>query len=260
MSTPENCPRASRVSLASFPFGDWTIHTSKSHILTKHQEEEYTGELDLPHLPDMLFSRNGVSIMHSKGYGVSFRPLEALKCVNNHEDLVHVAKSKEWLEARSEHAHINKIAKPYDWTFTPTNYRGTFEEGGGGFNVCETSDKINYEKLKEKEKILFFEEVILYEDELDDNGCSKLSVKIRVMPSGFFCLQRFYLRVDNTLIRTIDTRIYHEVENNYILREYSVRESKFDDLNVPPMLLTDQNEIVQHLSLKEEVTEKLVCS
>ena len=32
--------------------------------------------------------------------------------------------------------------------------------------------------MKEKEKILFFDDVILYEDELDDNGCSKLSVKI----------------------------------------------------------------------------------
>jgi hypothetical protein len=38
--------------------------------------------------------------------------------------------------------------------------------------------KINYEKLKEKERIMFFDDVILYEDELDDNGCSKLSVKI----------------------------------------------------------------------------------
>ena len=33
----------------------------------------------------------------------------------------------------------------------------------------------------------------------------------RVMPSCLFCLLRFYLRVDNTLIRVIDTRIYHEV-------------------------------------------------
>ena len=29
-----------------------------------------------------------------------------------------------------------------------------------------------------REKILFFDEVILYEDELDDNGCAVLSAKI----------------------------------------------------------------------------------
>jgi type 2A phosphatase activator TIP41 len=38
--------------------------------------------------------------------------------------------------------------------------------------------KIDYEKLKVKEPILFFDDIILYEDELDDNGVSKLSAKI----------------------------------------------------------------------------------
>ena len=28
------------------------------------------------------------------------------------------------------------------------------------------------------------DQVVLYEDELDDNGCAKLSVKMRAMPSG----------------------------------------------------------------------------
>lgn len=37
---------------------------------------------------------------------------------------------------------------------------------------------IDYERLKMREKILFFDEVILYEDELDDNGCAVLSAKI----------------------------------------------------------------------------------
>ena len=74
--------------------------------------------------------------------------------------------------------------------------------------------------------------MVLYEDELDDNGCTKLSVKLRVMPSGFFVLLRFYLRVDKTLIRVYDTRIYHEVVNNYILREYSEREQTTDKITV----------------------------
>ena len=81
--------------------------------------------MNLPHLPDMVFSKNGLSIIHEKGYGLRFDPIDALKTVNAHEDLVHVAMSKEWLEARSDHADINKIAKRYDWTFTPTNYKGT---------------------------------------------------------------------------------------------------------------------------------------
>lgn len=49
--------------------------------------------------------------------------------------------------------------------------------------------QIDYEKLKVKEKIMFFDELVLFEDELDDNGCAKLSVKLRAMPSGLFLLQ-----------------------------------------------------------------------
>ena len=124
---------------------------------------------------------------------------------------------------------------------------------------AETTDlKINYEKLKIEEKMLFYDDVVLYEDELDDNGCSKLSVKMRVMPSGFFILSRFYLRVDKTLVRVHDTRIYHEVENDYLIREYSEREKKMDQLNLPRETLLSQDAIVNHLPVKVSVTEKLM--
>jgi type 2A phosphatase activator TIP41 len=132
----------------------------------------------------MLFSQNALSIQHRDGFGISFNPIDALKMVNATEDLVHVSMSKEWLEARSNHAHINKIAKPYDWTFTPINFRGTLlsEDDTPNLTVGETEEKIDYEHLKIKEKILYSDELILFEDELDDNGCSKLSVKIVSIP------------------------------------------------------------------------------
>ena len=53
-----------------------------------------------------------------------------------------------------------------------------------------------------------------------------------LLNSGFFVLLRFYLRVDNTLIRVYDTRIYFEVENDFVLREYSEREETVDKLTV----------------------------
>lgn len=142
-----------------------------------------SSQMNLPNLPDMVFSKNGLSIIHEKGYGLRFDPIDALKTVNAHEDLVHVAMSKEWLEARSDHADINKIAKRYDWTFTPTDYKGTLtneanEPCSNSSSSAVVDEKIDYEKLKVQEKILFFDEIILYEDELDDNGVAKLSIKI----------------------------------------------------------------------------------
>ncbi len=94
-----------------------------------------------------------------------------------------------------------------------------------------TDERINIEKLKIPEQISFFEEICLFEDELSDHGISSLVVKIRVMPSSFYILQRFFLRVDDVVIRVYDTRIYHESSNNYLIREYTEKESLVKDLN-----------------------------
>ncbi len=77
------------------------------------------------------------------------------------------------------------------------------------------------------------------------------------MPSCLFCLLRFYLRVDNTLLRVIDTRIYHEFGASHFVREYTEREERMDKVSVPPAVWKDPNEIVSHLPLKKEVVERL---
>jgi len=243
--------------IETFQYGPWEFTTVKSHIMTTDEENALAAKMELPHLPDMLFNKNTVQIKHDNGFGIQFSPVDALQLVNAHEDLIHVSTAKEWMEARQDSPHANKIVHPYDWTFS-TAYQGTLlGEKENVLQASPTQEKINYEKLKIKEKILFYDEVELFEDELDDNGCSHLSVKLRIMPSGFFVLQRFYLRVDNTLIRVYDTRLYFEAEKNYLIREYSEREDKTTDISVPAPLWTNQNEIVNHLTVRKEVNEKL---
>lgn len=46
------------------------------------------------------------------------------------------------------------------------------------FKVAETTERINLEKLRAREQIVFFDEVLLFEDELHDHGVSMISVKI----------------------------------------------------------------------------------
>jgi type 2A phosphatase activator TIP41 len=62
--------------------------------------------------------------------------------------------------------------------------------------------------LSRDEPILFFADVPLYESELDDNGCSQLGVKVRVMPRCWLVLLRFWLRVDGCLVRLRETRLF----------------------------------------------------
>ena len=52
------------------------------------------------------------------------------------------------------------------------------------------------------------------------------------MPRSFFLLLRFYLRVDGVLVRVNDTRLYHEADQAYMLREYTSRQSLASELKV----------------------------
>ena len=44
-----------------------------------------------------------------------------------------------------------------------------------------TDDRIELEKLKEQEKIFFFDDVTLFEDELADNGSAVMNVKVVIV-------------------------------------------------------------------------------
>lgn len=44
--------------------------------------------------------------------------------------------------------------------------------------MVETDERIDYQKLKMQERISFYDEVILFEDELADNGAAIFSVKV----------------------------------------------------------------------------------
>lgn len=219
--------------------------------------ERLSEDMSMPSLPEMLFGDNILRIQHTDGYGIEFNAIDALKRVNNMEDTVKVACAQEWQESRSDAEHSKDVIRPYDWTYT-TDYRGTLIGEGMQMKVSKTAERIDMEKLKAREHIMFFDEVLLFEDELHDHGVSMLSVKIRVMPTSFFLLMRFFLRVDGVLIRVNDTRLYHEAGKVYMLREFSTRESKIAELkNVPAPLYTDPNEIAQHLTLKLTECEKL---
>eukprot|EP00795_Rhopilema_esculentum_P017240 gene17240-8801_t len=206
-----------------YSFGPWTIHTVKGTIMKSNDIERcrwhiktmcaghVAAELDIPQLPEMLFVENKMEILHQSGFGLSFNATDALKRVDNKQDLMKVAVAEEWQRLRADTDGIKEVVKPFDWTFT-TDYRGTIvSKDPSSYKVHETTEIIDLNKLKIKEQIYFYEDVILFEDELADNGMASLNIKIRVMAGAFFALLRFFLRVDNVLVRINDTRLYHEV-------------------------------------------------
>lgn len=240
-----------------FGFGPWKITTTKGAILKANDAERISSELELPSLPEMVFGDNVLQIDHAAGFGIQFNALDALKLVDNRHDLMKVAVAEEWQSKRQDSEYIKEVIKPFDWTFT-TDYKGTLTgKEEIVFQVEPTKERIDLEQLKVKEKIYFYEDIILYEDELADNGIAKLNVKMRVMQGGFFLLLRFFLRVDGVLVRINDTRIHHKAGTSYMLREYSSKERKVADLLQLKVPITDPTQLAEHLFLRYETFEKL---
>lgn len=255
----------------SMPFHDWTITYTKSHILKsvctngekcKLGEEQccelcfFHQTLGMDHLPEMVFPKNTLVIEHKNGAKLLFNALDALREVNSEDKPdVKVHCAEEWQETRPTNECTMPSNKQFDWTFC-TKYQGSV---GEGFQVEQTEKRIDLSKLMRKERILFYHDLTLYEDELHDHGISVCSVKIRVMPSGFFILLRYFLRVDNVLVKLNDTRYYFETGVDYILKENTDREGKVkEDLkHVPLPYFTNPGELEKFIPIKSQSFEKL---
>jgi len=126
-----------------------------------------------------------------------------------------------------------------------------------------TTQKIDYELLMRRDPILYSQEIVLYEDELHDNGVSKLYVKLRVMPYCFFVLMRLWVRVDYVVIRMKDYRFFHRFDSHHVLRETRIYEATMDDLDQMglPFAVSpcwrNPDEAAQKLPVKEQFTEIL---
>jgi type 2A phosphatase activator TIP41 len=125
------------------------------------------------------------------------------------------------------HAGIKEVVKPFDWSYT-TDYKGTITKGKP-FET-QNAEPIPIELLKRPDPILFYEEVVLFESELDDNGISVFSCKVRVMPDRMLLLCRLFMRLDDVLVRIRDTRIYVDFNLGKVIRDYTEKEDAFDQV------------------------------
>lgn len=225
---PFNTSIPSAANPRVFNINGFQIATQKLPILKAGPIDDMTAKIGIT-IPEMIFGDNFVAIQHApSGWGIQFDAFGALDNVDKTgEKRLKVAYSQEWHKSR-EGAHDFKEleeVKPFDWSYTPQDYRGTMAPGSPAWK--ETEVEIPLELLKRADPILFFDDVILYEDELADNGIAMLSVKIRVMPARLLLLSRFFMRLDDVLLRVKDTRVYVDFEKKHAIREYVEKEQEY---------------------------------
>ncbi|XP_021750798.1 TIP41-like protein [Chenopodium quinoa] len=255
----------------------WEIETSKRSILTSPELQLWEEKLKTTHFPEMIFGNSSLILKHlASGTKIHFNAFDALIGWKQ-EALppVEVPAAAKW-KFRSQ--PFQQVILDYDYTFT-TPYCGSEEVdtnsekvGGdisdGGPSLCweDCEEKIDMVALASKEPILFYDEVVLYEDELADNGVSLLTAKVRVMPSGWFVLLRFWLRVDGVLMRLRDTRLHCVFRENsfpVVLRESCWRECSFSALAAKgyPVDVASYNDpsiISERLPIIKHKTQKLI--
>ncbi|KAL4880503.1 TIP41-like family-domain-containing protein [Aspergillus karnatakaensis] len=244
----------------------FTISTQKLPILKAEPIDAMTRALGIAP-PEMIFGDNFVSIVHQKsGWGINFNAFDALDLVDKTgESMLKVAYSKEWQKSReTTHEGIKEVVKPFDWSYS-TDYKGSILSTQG-HDFEETSNPIPIELLKRPDPILFFDEVILYEDELADNGIAMLSCKIRVMPGRLLLLSRFFMRLDNVIFRLRDTRVYVDFDKLEVIREYQSKECDYevvrqklahsrDDI---PAIMRDPNRLSELLPIVDKRLERVI--
>ncbi|KAI9723407.1 MAG: hypothetical protein M1812_001291 [Candelaria pacifica] len=240
------------------------ITTRKLPILKATPIEVMTSRLGITP-PEMIFGDNLVAIEHpASGWGINFNAFDALDLVDKTgESMLKVAYSKEWQKNREKvHEGIKEVVKPFDWSYT-TSYNGTSLSKNHKFEP--SSEPIPLELLRRPDPILFFDEVMLYEDELADNGITMLSCKLRVMPARLLLLCRLFMRLDDVVFRIRDTRVYIEFETGEVIKEYVAKEDDFATVQRKlaitredvPALMRDPNKLSELLPIVDKSLECL---
>lgn len=201
--------------------GGWAITTFHGTIAHQQDREAFEAALGVSHIPEQIYASNRLVIKHlESGLAITFCALDALKQWRDDENApVRLNISEAWRKDRIEEMRRqNAEILEYDWTFS-TSYGGTcsFDEnlsGVGRPGWVPTSQQMDMAMLTSRDDILLFDSLPLYVSELDDNGVSEVSVKIRVMPKCWYVLLRFFLRVDGQMVKIRDHRYFCKFEES----------------------------------------------
>jgi hypothetical protein len=248
MSTPNGAPAdtvAPGLADTSITKNGFKISTRKLPILKAGPIEDMTKQLGITP-PEMIF--------------------DALDRVDKTgERMFKVAYSQEWQQNRQKQFEdIKEVVKPFDWSYS-TDYKGT-TPNPPAFQPTQTP--IPLALLRRPDPIHFFDEVVLYEDELADNGIAMLSCKIRVMPARLLLLVRFFMRLDGVVFRIRDTRVFVEFATGDVIREYTAREEKYEEVRKKLAgrkedvlaIMRDPNRLAETIPIVEQSLEGLRLS
>ena len=252
-------PNNKEIELSKFSYKGWDFYSHTENmlnskdldILIKNKQEN---GLFVSHLPEIFYGFNRLFLINeSQNFCYEFSPIQMLS-LTNYNIREKLLKEKEIyyipFQAKSQYSKIEDTKNEMDWSFS-SPYMGHITS----INNCIMNKyyhKINETKefKIEKSNIIFpetkienvlnYNQVQFFEDELGDIGLSEGKIGFGVMDECFLGLMRCYLRVDNMVVRNIDTKIYHKFGEKYIIRNFTVKEKTYDELKNNGFHLSNQ--------------------
>jgi type 2A phosphatase activator TIP41 len=224
------------------------IAQNNSPMASQSELADIGSQTGLQSTPEAVFKDHTLLFAHESGVHIRVDAAEVLRGCLLHEERPDLAPSsmappkvevkqaaawKKEAEARKPTDEaagyvVQDIDWTYDWTWT-TRWWGCPEIDGKPLTAEVDDDgELPMDLLTAKDDILWYQEFRLYWDDLGDSGDVEYVVRARVMPRFFFVLARMSLRVDDVIIRQVDTRWLHIFDSNEIVREWSWRELPTD--------------------------------
>lgn len=242
-------PNNNEIILSKFNHKGWDFYSHSENmmnskdldILIKNKDEN---KLHINHLPEIFYGFNRLFLINkSKNFCYEFNPLQMLSLAN-YTQRKKLLKEKEIYyipnQAKSQYSKTDDTKNEEDWSFS-SPYMGHITSINNS-PMSKYYQEIKETKVFKKEKtnlkypetkvenVLNYNQIHFFEDELGDIGFSEGKIGFGVMNECFLGLMRCYLRVDNMVVRNIDTKIYHKFGDNYIIRNFLVKEKTYDEL------------------------------
>lgn len=151
----------------------------------------------------------------------------------------------------TQNPDVKELEVTSDWTCSSPYWGAVYRaDASGGRELLEgaeeeTDRELPMDLLRRRDEIHWYNEVLFWEDELDDNGICRMIARVRVMPSFWFVLLLCELRVDGVMIREVGTRFFCEFGSDQVLREWTWKEASYDSLRDRGVDLKDNPHISQ---------------
>lgn len=252
-------PNNKKIQLEIHNDHDWDFYYLNEHMMPSKEMDELTKEVKVHHLPEVFYGYNRLIMVNKANeFYYEISPIDLINLTSYevrkaylNKDLIYydpvdakVQYHSTWKDIKIDRDDIRKTEPVEDWSYS-SSYMGSYghisnsplnsiynssKDSMKEFKVLQTSQQLPIERLGRDNPILKYIEINLFEDELNDFGLSEAKFRFRIMKDCFYGLLRSYLRIDNVMVRIIDTRIFHSFGDKDIIRNFFVKEATYDQL------------------------------